>query len=168
MGVGQYGRRGVALTNVRRAFERLIAQSVSISEACRVVGINRRTGTRWRYGRDIPAAGGRTLHYAPVVTTRRTRPISARFLSEDERITISDRRRAGATVWAIAVELGRSRSSTPMTRRDSWSPNRSTKLSTTRAAAWSATAPACRCAPVVAAVVHTGAQMLAAAVAWSR
>lgn len=99
---------GVALTDVRRAFERLIAQGVSNSEACRVVGINRRTGTRWRYGRDIPATGGRTLHYPPVITTNRTAPISARYLSEDERILISDLRSTRATVRVIAAELGRS------------------------------------------------------------
>ncbi len=84
------------MTEVRRAFERLIAQGVSNSEACRVVGITRRTGTRWRYGRDIPAVGGRTLHYPPVITTNRTTAISARYLSEDERIMISDQRRSGA------------------------------------------------------------------------
>ncbi len=96
MGISRHGRPGVALTEVRRAFERLIAQGVSNSEACRVVGITRRTGTRWRYGRDIPAVGGRTLHYPPVITTNRTTAISARYLSEDERIMISDQRRSGA------------------------------------------------------------------------
>lgn len=65
---------------------------------------------RWRYGRDIRATGGRTLHYPPVVTTRTTRPISARYLAEDERIAIADLRRTGATVRAIAAELGRSAS----------------------------------------------------------
>ncbi len=108
MGVSPHGRPGVALTEVRRAFERLIAQGVSNSEACRVAGINRRTGTRWRYGRDIPATGGRTLRYPPVITTNRTTSISARYLSEDERIAISDLRRTGSTVRAIAAELSRS------------------------------------------------------------
>ncbi len=106
MGAGQHGGPGIALTEVRQAFELLITQGVTNSEACRVVGINRRTGTRWRYGRDIPATGGRTLHYPPVVTTKRTTPISARFLSEDERVTLADLRRTGATVRAIAAELG--------------------------------------------------------------
>jgi hypothetical protein len=50
---GQHGRPGVALTELRQVFERLVARGVSNSEACRVVGINRRTGTRWRYGRAI-------------------------------------------------------------------------------------------------------------------
>jgi len=75
---GQHGRPGVALTELRQVFERLVARGVSNSEACRVVGINRRTGTRWRYGRAIPASGGRTLHYPPVVTTKRTVASSSR------------------------------------------------------------------------------------------
>jgi IS30 family transposase len=108
MAASQHGRPGVALTEVRRAFERLIVQGVSNSEACRVVGINRKTGTRWRYGRDIPATGGRTLHYPPVISASRTTPISTRYLSEDERITISDLRRSGATLRTIAKDLGRS------------------------------------------------------------
>lgn len=106
--IGQHGRPGVALTEVRRAFERLITQGVRNSEACRVVGINRRTGTRRRYGRDIPAAGARMRHDPSVITTNRTSPISARYLSEDERIMISELRRTGATVRVIAAELGRS------------------------------------------------------------
>jgi IS30 family transposase len=107
MGAGQHGRPGVPLTEVRRAFEQLIARGASSSEACREVGINRRTGTRWRYGRDIPASGGRTLHYPPVIANG-TAPISATFLSEDERTAISDLRRSGATVRAIAIEPERS------------------------------------------------------------
>ncbi len=75
---GQHGRPGVALTELRQVFERLVARGVSNSEACRVVGIKRRTGTRWRYGRDIPASGGRTLHYPPAVTTKRAVASSSR------------------------------------------------------------------------------------------
>ncbi len=100
---------GAPLTEVRAAFVRLIEKGISNSEACRVVGINRRTGTRWRYGRTIPAGEGRTLHYPPVVTTKST-SISARYLSEDERCAIADLRRSGKTVRLIAAELGRSAS----------------------------------------------------------
>ena len=51
-------------------------------------------GTRWRSGRDIPASGGRTLHYPPPINTTTTQ-ISARYLSEEERVTIADLRRTG-------------------------------------------------------------------------
>lgn len=73
MGAGRRGRPGVAWTEVRQAFARLVGHGVRNSATCRRVGINRRAGTRWRYGRDIPATGGRTLHSPPVVTTRVTR-----------------------------------------------------------------------------------------------
>jgi IS30 family transposase len=94
-------------TAERTAFARLIAQGVTNSEACRRVGINRRTGTRWRYGRTITNSAGRALQYPAVMSTRR-RVISPRFLSEEERVVIADRHRARATVRSIAAELGRS------------------------------------------------------------
>lgn len=91
----------------REWFVKLIKQGVSNSEACRVVGINRRTGTRWRFGRTVPASSGRTLHYPAVVISER-QTISARYLSEDERVAIADLHRVGVKVRAIAQEVGRS------------------------------------------------------------
>ena len=93
----------------REQFARLIAQGFNNSEACRIVGINRRTGKRWRHGRTITTRDGRKLHYAAVVTTGAVRrEISPRYLSEDERVQIADLRQAGAGVRAIAERLGRS------------------------------------------------------------
>src|SRR5664279_1061717 len=77
----------------REEFVRLIARRVPNAEACRIVGINRRTGTRWRFGRTITGSGEKSLHYAPVISTP-TAEISPRYLSEDERIKIADLRRA--------------------------------------------------------------------------
>ena len=37
----------------QQQYVRLIAQGVNNSEACRLVGINRKTGNRWRYGRSV-------------------------------------------------------------------------------------------------------------------
>src|SRR6201988_4124124 len=80
----------------RELFGRLIAQGFSNSEACRVVGINRRTGKRWRHGRTITTRDGRKLHYAAVVTTGAVRrEVSPRYLSEDERVQIADLRQGG-------------------------------------------------------------------------
>jgi IS30 family transposase len=90
----------------REQYAALIARGVNSSEACRIVGINRRTGKRWRHGRTITSSMGERLHYAPVVGVAR-KEISARFLSEDERVRIADLRRAGEGVRAIARELGR-------------------------------------------------------------
>ena len=116
------GRPGVApQTAKREQYAGLIERGVSFSEACRLVGINRRTGKRWRHGRTITGSGGRRLHYPPVVveqlhgsclslpalSRRCDREISARFLSADERVRIADLRRAGVGVRAIAREVGR-------------------------------------------------------------
>ena len=95
----------------REQFARLIAQGFSNSEACRIAGINRKTGKRWRHGRTITTRDGRKLHYAPVVTTgtgSRVREVSDRYLSEEERVRIGDLRAAGAGVRTIAEKTGRS------------------------------------------------------------
>ena len=93
-------------TEKRELFARLIVRGVSISEACRVVGIHKDTGKHWRHGRTVVRPGGRRYHYPPVVTERKSE-ISPRFLSEDERTTIADLRRAGRSMRSIADELGR-------------------------------------------------------------
>ncbi len=48
----------------------LIAQGVNNSEACRLVGINRKTGNRWRYGRPVRNSAGALVIYPPVKITR--------------------------------------------------------------------------------------------------
>ena len=108
------GRRGpgaLPQAEKRELYARLIAQGYNNSEACRIVGINRRTGKRWRHGRTITTRDGRKLHYAPVVATgagRGVREISDRYLSEQERVRIADLRQAGHGVRAIAEQTGRS------------------------------------------------------------
>ena len=95
------------LADQREWFAALVAAGVSNSEACRTVGVNRKTGTRWRYGRSIPTAGGGVLHYPPVLLPRDV-VISSRYLSEAERVVIADLHRAGVSARVIAAELGRS------------------------------------------------------------
>ena len=90
----------------RQEFARLLAKGLNNSEACRLVGVNRRTGTRWRFGRTVTSSSGAELHY-PSMDTTGTTCLSARFLSEDERVVIGDRVRAGASLRAIGRELGR-------------------------------------------------------------
>ena len=105
------GRRGpgaLPQAEKREQFARLIAQGFNNSEACRIAGINRRTGKRWRHGRTITTRDGRKRHYPAVITTAVKREISPRYLSEDERVQIADLRQAGAGVRAIAERLGRS------------------------------------------------------------
>jgi IS30 family transposase len=102
------GRPGVGpQTEKREHWGRLIARGVSNSEACRIVGINVRTGKRWRHGRTVTTSDGRSLQYAPVITSRKAE-ISDRYMSEDERVTIADLRRQGLSMRAVAEKIGRS------------------------------------------------------------
>ena len=92
------GRRGPQPDYAKReAFSKLIAEGVSSAEACRIVGVYRRTGIRWRHGRQIKS-GGRVLNLPPVITVIpvHEKRYSPRYLSEDERIRLADLRRSGA------------------------------------------------------------------------
>ena len=95
------------MSEKRDAFVRLIGVGVLVSEACRRVGVHRRTGMRWRHGRTIITSSGEKRHY-PSVIMPSGRQLSSRFLSEDERIHLADLRRRGFGVRMIATELGRS------------------------------------------------------------
>lgn len=99
------GRR--KLRAERQAYLDLVARGVSTSEACRIVGVNRKTGHRWRFGRAVQAKAGQQGERRPAARPSR---VSARFLSQDERIVIADRLREGACQASIAAELGRDRS----------------------------------------------------------
>ena len=90
----------------QQRYVQLIAQGVNNSEACRLVGINRKTGNRWRYGRRVRNSVGDDVHYPPV-KIEHARPRSPRYLSEQERIQIADLRAAGMSLRRIAQQLGR-------------------------------------------------------------
>jgi IS30 family transposase len=90
----------------QQRYVQLIAQGVSNSEACRLVGINRKTGNRWRYGRRVRNSAGALVIYAPV-KIKEARPRSPRYLSEQERIQIADLVAEKRTVSGIAKQLGR-------------------------------------------------------------
>lgn len=95
----------------RHAYLDLVAQGVGTGEACRIVGINRRTGHRWRHGQTRGAGRTTSRSSAPPAPAPPARPaVSDRFLSIEERIVIADLHRAGHTDRAIARELGRSNS----------------------------------------------------------
>jgi len=93
----------------QQRYVQLIGQGITNSQACRIVGINRKTGNRWRYGRSVANAAGEVLHYAPVKIMP-AKPRSPRYLSEDERIMIADLLAAGDGVRAIGRKLGRAAS----------------------------------------------------------
>ncbi|MFF9645259.1 IS30 family transposase [Kitasatospora aureofaciens] len=81
-------------------------QGYSNKEACRIVGIDERTGQKWRNGRK-PTGTQRTA-LLPLTAVAEPSSGPSRYLREDERIHIADRLREKATVRAIAAELGRS------------------------------------------------------------
>lgn len=108
----QSSRRGVPgsapLSRQREEYARLIARGVSNAEACRTVGVNRRTGTRWRYGRSLPSRDGSQRHYPGMVDSAKDAPArSPRYLSEQERAVLADGLRAKDSMRAIARQLGR-------------------------------------------------------------
>jgi len=109
VGAGRKTRRGAMVVEKQEWFIRLIARGVSNSQACRIVGINRRTGTRWRYGRTILNKAGEPVHYPPV-SVAEPKPRHPRYLSLAERTTIADLRRAGVSVRGIGEQLGRAAS----------------------------------------------------------
>ena len=92
------------LTREREAYSRLMQQGVSNREACRIVGIDVRTGQKWRNGRH--AYGNRKA--LPPINAGAAPSGPSRYLREEDRIHIADRLREKATVRAIAAELGRS------------------------------------------------------------
>ncbi|MEI7548709.1 MAG: hypothetical protein WCK21_11735 [Actinomycetota bacterium] len=74
-------------------------QGMSNAEACRVVGVNRKTGTRWKHGRKYTNRVGETWVYPPVADPAKlAEPPSKRFLSEYERIRIADLLRVRTTM----------------------------------------------------------------------
>lgn len=86
-----------------------MAQGMSNSAACREVGVNRKTGNRWTYGRTVKNQTGENYVYAPI-SDKKPGQISERFLSEDERIQIADLLCAGHSLRSIARQLGRNAS----------------------------------------------------------
>jgi IS30 family transposase len=95
------------LSEKRDLYLKLMAQGMSNVAACRTVGVNCRTGKRWRYRRRVVTVHGKELSYPPI-TKAAPSSISNRFLSENERVVIADGLQAGRTIRAIASELGRS------------------------------------------------------------
>lgn len=98
------------LVQEREAYFRLVDQGMGYSEAAAVIGINVRTGKRWRNGRG---ASGKNKAAPPINAVvpppvETGPPAPSRYLGEADRIHIADRLREKATVRAIAAELGRS------------------------------------------------------------
>jgi transposase, IS30 family len=92
------------LLRERETYFRLMQQGFSNEHACQIVGINAKTGRRWRNGRSADRKQKAAPPVRPVVPPSG----ASRYLREADRIYIADRLREKASVRAIAAELGRS------------------------------------------------------------
>jgi len=107
--MGSWRRGPSPLTDKRAQYLRLMQQGTSNAEACRHVGVNRKTGTRWKNGRKYTNRVGETWVYPPVADAEKLAgPPSGRYLSEFERIRIADLLRVDTTIREIGRQLGRS------------------------------------------------------------
>jgi IS30 family transposase len=119
MGKGEPGAKPHRMQ--REQFATLMGGGASIADAARSVGIHYRTGRRWLRGRTVQLPDGAARHYDPVIRVKAM--VSARFLSEDERIAIADLRRRGHTVRDIAARLGRAPSTVSRELRRNQAPD---------------------------------------------
>jgi IS30 family transposase len=97
---------GPPLHDQRALYIELVSNGATNTQACEIVGVNRRTGTRWTRGRTVVNRAGKVLVYAPIITEQRAD--SGRFLNAAERAQIADGLLAGDAIRAIAVRLNRS------------------------------------------------------------
>jgi IS30 family transposase len=92
----------------RARYVEVLNQGLNFTQAASLVGVSKRTSKVWRNGRT--RSTGRNEH-ASVDWYRKPRPISSRYLSQAERITMADCLHAGQSIRPIARRLGRSPSS---------------------------------------------------------
>jgi len=99
----------------RQAFLDLVAAGMGTNQACRVVGVDRKTGYEWRHPgwrrvkRDRARQRRRVQQEQErAAVAAREAARSPRYLSQRERIVIADQVRAGLSVRAVAARLGRS------------------------------------------------------------
>jgi len=90
----------------RQRFVELRSRGWSIMAAAREAGVSRTAGHNWSRGCKT-YRHGQVTGFVPALERLAVREISARYLSQDERIQIADLRLAGLTVRQIADRLGR-------------------------------------------------------------
>ncbi len=105
---------------MQAAFWVIIAQGSTLQAACDAVGVDRRTGRRWR-----KKTGGMVPREKPAA--------SGRYLALEDRLAIADLRLAGCGVRSIAGQLGRSPSTVSRELRRNGPPSRPQAQGTTTA-----------------------------------
>jgi hypothetical protein len=89
---GRSGRQ--PMTDKRLEYVRLIRMGLSNSEACRRLGIDRKTGHWWKNGGSV-TRNGITRVVEPIIDHHPVPAESGRYLTESERVTIADGVREG-------------------------------------------------------------------------
>ena len=119
VGLRDTSRRGRRLVEERVAYFALVNAGVGVREAARTVGINYGTAKTWNAtARAADRAADRVGRPG-----RAGREISARFLSEAERIVIADRLREKVSIQSIAAQLGRAPSTVSREKRRNQQPD---------------------------------------------
>lgn len=98
------GRRPKSLA--RQRFLELLAQGVPLRLAAIEVGVSRSAAQIWKNGTTVRRKDG-TVKIVPPLEPLAVRPISHRFLSEDERVRIADMASRGDGPTVICEALGR-------------------------------------------------------------
>jgi transposase, IS30 family len=98
------GRRPQSAKRAR--FMELRARGWSVRRAAREVGVSRTAGSNWARGYKTYRKGG-VVGFVPPLDRLVVRQISARYLSQDERIEIADLHQRGTSIRQIAHRLGR-------------------------------------------------------------
>ncbi|GEO97450.1 IS30 family transposase [Kocuria turfanensis] len=89
----------------REQFLKMIGQGWSVAAAARELGVSRSSANNWKNGYRVARPDGTVVVFEPL--TPAPQPISARFLSQEERLMIADELRAGTSLRGIAALLGR-------------------------------------------------------------
>jgi transposase, IS30 family len=99
------GPGGIPLVGKRAFYIELMKTGISNSEACRRVGVDRKTGVRWQHGRRVKHQG--RAYFYPAIDARIApkRKESGRYLSQTERVIIADGVRDGVLGRTIAKLL---------------------------------------------------------------
>ena len=90
------------MTEKRVEYARLLRQGVSVSEACRQLGVDRKTGHWWKNGGTV-TRNGITRVVEPTINQQPARVESPRYLSAHERVLIADGAHAGHSARKIAA-----------------------------------------------------------------
>ena len=94
----------------RQRFVELRSRGWSIMAAAQEVGVSRTSGHNWSRGYKT-YRHGQVTGFVPALERLAVREISARYLSQDERIEIADLRLAGLSIRQIGTREPRSATS---------------------------------------------------------